>query len=323
MKLIIKYILGIAVTAAVFAVCVVFGSGNFVEDAQNAMSNIVFTVRLPRVICVALIGAGLSICGVAMQGLLRNPLADGTTLGVSSGASLGAVIAIVIGGALPAALSGAGTVVFAMLFAFGSLALIMGLAYRLDTSLSTNTIILVGVVFGMFASALISLLIAMFPEHVQTITFWTMGSVTGVNYQQCAMLAVLIGVGLIIVAPLTRDLNALAIGEENASHLGVNVRRSKVLLMLATAIMIGGCVSVAGTIGFVGLVVPHISRMIVGPNNRRVLPFAIFFGADFLMLTDLVSRTIIAPKELPIGVITSLIGSVIFIYIFYKQRKRK
>lgn len=310
----------------VFLICSSFGSSGFslIDVNDEALMSVLFDVRLPRVLAVGLIGAILSICGVAMQGLLRNPLADGTTLGVSSGASLGAVIAIVALSIFPTQLFAFGNacvIIFSMAFSFLSFILIMSLSYKVDSRLSTNTIILVGVVFSMFASSFVSLLVSLFPENAKTITFWTMGSVAGIGIDKCAMLFAFLLIGFIVLFVNSTELNTFAIGEENASHLGVNVRKTKFIIMIIVSVLIGACVSVSGTIGFVGLVVPHISRLIIGPNHKKLLPFSLFFGSSFLMLTDLLSRTIIAPKELPIGVITSLIGAIVFAIVFYKQRK--
>ena len=281
---------------------------------------VLFSVRLPRVLCVALTGAALSLCGAAMQGLLRNPLADGSTLGVSSGASLGAVTALALGITLPGLPYG-GTVGMAILFAFLSLLIILGLAYALDRSLSTNSIILIGVIFSMFASSLISLLIAFSGEKLRTITFWTMGSLAGSHFHHAALLggALLVCGGWILSR--SRELNAFAVGEENARHVGVSVRRVKLEIMIAVSVLIGACVAIGGTIGFVGLVTPHMTRMLTGPNHKRLLPASLFLGAVFLLLADLTARTLLSPIELPIGVVTSLIGSLVFVVIFYRSRK--
>ncbi|NCB04990.1 MAG: iron ABC transporter permease, partial [Clostridia bacterium] len=268
--------------------------------------SILLSVRLPRVLCVALTGASLSLCGAAMQGLLRNPLADGSTLGVSSGAALGAVLAIALGVRFPA-LPFAGTMVLAMAFAFVSLLLILSLAYGLDRSLSTNTIILIGVIFTMFVHSLMSLILTFAGEKLKTITFWTLGSLSGSGYENVlTLLCALIVCGGVLLCR-ARELNAFALGEESARHLGVNVRREKLTVLIAVSALIGVCVSIGGTIGFVGLVMPHMTRMIVGPNHRRLLPASMFAGAVFLMLCDLVGRTVANPLELPIGVVTSLI----------------
>ena len=259
--------------------------------------NIIVNVRLPRVMNVALVGASLSLCGAAMQGLLRNPLADGSTLGVSAGASLGAVIALALGVTIPGSDYG-GTMLMAMAFAFLSLTLILSLAYALDHSLATNSIILIGVIFSMFVSSVINLILSFVNDQVRSIAFWTMGSLSGTGYPHTRILS----------------LALLLCG-------GVNVRRVKLAVLVTVSVLIGVCVSVSGSIGFVGLVVPHAARMIAGPNHRRLLPASMFAGAIFLLLADLIARTLLSPVELSIGVVTSLVGAVAFVVIFYRARK--
>lgn len=330
------YILFTAVTLAVMLLCICVGSvmlppmdtlevlWNGLTGAQGPVNemaaNIILPVRLPRVLCVALVGASLSLCGGAMQGLLKNPLADGTTLGVSSGASLGAVTAIAFGISLPG-FPFAGSMVMAVLFAFGSLALILSLAYKLDSSLSTNTIILIGVIFSMFASSISSLIITFAGDKIKTITFWTMGSLQGSSYENAMVLLAALALFGGLVIGCGRELNAFAVGEDNARNIGVNVRRVKLTVLICISVLIGVCVSVSGTIGFVGLVTPHMLRSITGPNHRRLLPATLFGGACFLMLSDLLARTLLNPRELPLGVVTSFVGSMMFIYIFYMSRK--
>ena len=330
-----EYLLFSAAALAAMLLCICLGSvdlplsdtlavlramlgGGALPDTLAA--SIVPTVRLPRVLCVALTGASLSLAGAAMQGLLKNPLADGSTLGVSSGAALGAVLAIAFGFSLPG-FSFAGTTVAAIVFAFGSLLVILGLSYKLDRSLSTNTIILIGVIFSMFVSSLMSIVITFAADKLQQITFWTMGSLRGSSLQNAAMLAVsLLACGAVIFLH-AEILNAFAVGEENARHVGVNVRRAKLVLLIAVSVLIGVCVSIGGSIGFVGLVTPHMTRLLVGPNHKRLLPASFFGGAIFLMLCDLVCRVLLRPLELPIGVVTSLVGAVVFVFIFYRSRK--
>jgi len=323
-------------TLAVLALCVAVGSvriplpemiafftrlfgGSAVRPDSGAFSSIL-AVRLPRVVCVALTGAALSVCGGAMQGLLRNPLADGSTLGVSSGASLGAVIAIAFGISIPG-VPFAGTVIMAMLFAFVSLMLILTLAYRLDFSLSTNTIILVGVIYSMFVSSIIAFITILAADKVKQITFWTMGSLSGSGLPDALALTVALVICGGVLITHARELNAFAVGEDNARHIGVNVERVKLVMMITVSALIGVCVSIGGTIGFVGLVTPHMIRMISGPNHKRLLPACAFGGASFLMLADLAARVILNPLELPIGVVTSFTGALLFIYIFYTSRR--
>ncbi len=334
-----EYVLFAAVTAAILFLCVCLGSvsipfkealSTFLAGARHLFgqdkaptgfaASILLSVRLPRVICVALVGASLALSGATMQGLLKNPLADGSTLGVSSGAALGAVIAIAFNISFPA-LPFAGTMVMAVVFAFLSLTLILSMAYRLDYSLSTNTIILIGVIFSMFVSSLISIIVTFAADRIQHITFWTMGSLSGASYNNAAVLGVALLIFGAIIFRHARELNAFAVGEENARHIGVDIRRVKLTLLITVSGLIGVCVSIGGTIGFVGLVTPHMVRMLTGPNHRRLLPASFFGGASFLMLADLVARTLLNPRELPIGVVTSLVGAVVFVVIFYRRRK--
>ncbi|MDL2214523.1 iron ABC transporter permease [Clostridia bacterium OttesenSCG-928-O13] len=330
----VEYLIFAAVTLAVFVLCVCVGSVTvppgetfaairdslFGSAASGGNPSIIVSVRLPRVVCVALVGASLSLCGASMQGLLRNPLADGSTLGVSSGASLGAVIAIAFGISIPG-FPASGSMPMAMLFAFCSLVLILGLANRLDYSLATNTIILIGVVFSMFASSLTSLVVTFAGDKVKNIVFWTMGSLAGSNWENVIALFIALVVCGFVMFRYARELNAFSIGEDNARHVGIDVKRVKYTILIAVSILIGVSVSIGGTIGFVGLVIPHITRMVTGPNHRRLLPASLFTGAVFLMLADLVSRVLLRPRELPIGVVTSMVGAVVFVYIFYSTRK--
>lgn len=330
-----EYVIFGAAAIAVFFLCICIGSVNIsLGDTLSAIlrsihnlpaedgvsDSVILFVRLPRVICVALEGAALALCGAAMQGLLQNPLADGTTIGVSSGAALGAVLAIALG-ANTSIVSGIGTVAMAMAFAFLSLVLILTLAYKLDFSLSTYTIILIGVIFSMFSNSIVSFITTFAGEKVKTIVFWTMGSMAGSSYGNALLLlSALLLFGTVILSH-PQELNAFAIGENNARHIGVNVKKVKFMILIAVAGLIGVSVSVAGSIGFVGLVIPHITRMLVGPNHKRLLPASLFSGAVFLMLADLISRVALSPLELPIGVITSFVGSIVFVYIFYFKRK--
>ena len=324
-------VLWTGLTLGVFALCVSLGSVNISlgdvwrsvfggEVSRETYRAIVLRTRLPRVLCAGIMGAALSLCGAAMQGLLRNPLADGSTLGVSSGAALGAALSIVLGITVPG-FETAGPAAMAMLFSFGSLMLILALAYGIDRNFATHNIILIGVIFTMLVSALLSILITFSADKLRSITYWTMGSLSGKSYEQDALLLgglILFGVPLLLQA---RELNAFAVGEENACHVGVPVRRVKLTVMICASALIGICVSIGGSVAFVGLIIPHMTRLVTGPNHRRLLPLSMFAGAVFLMLADLTARSILSPLELPIGVVTSLIGALTFIAIFYRSRK--
>lgn len=330
-----EYLLFALAAIAALVVCICLGSVNVplkdtIEVFRRAIfgldmpkelpSSIILTVRLPRVLCVALTGASLALSGAAMQGLLKNPLADGSTLGVSSGASLGAVVAIAFGISFKA-VPFAGTTIMAVLFAFLSLLIILALAYRLDFSLSTNTIILIGVIYSMFVSSAMSILITFSSSRLHQITFWTMGSLNGSTYLNALVLfdAFVVFGGVLFAH--ARELNAFAIGEDNARSVGVNVKRTKLTVLICVSVLIGICVSIGGSIGFVGLVTPHAARFVAGPNHKRLLPASAFAGAIFLMLCDLAARMLFRPLELNIGVVTSFIGAIAFIIVFYRARK--
>ena len=280
--------------------------------------SILLSVRLPRVLCVALAGASLSICGAAMQGLLKNSLADGSTLGVSSGASLGAALSIALNLHFPG-LPFSASMIMASLFAFLSLIIILSLAFHLDRSLSTSTIILIGIVYSMFISSILSLVVTLASERLRQITFWTMGSLASGSYHNAAILAAALLVCSVILISLSDALNAFAIGEENARSIGIDVRTARLLVLVTVSVLTGICVSIGGTIAFAGLVTPHMLRLVVGPNHRRLLPACLFGGAVFLMLADLAARVLLRPMELPIGVVTSFIGAILFVTIYYRS----
>ena len=331
-----EYLAFIAAVLITFVFCISIGSVRLpLGDIFGYFSNMfwnsgyeyiirtapqILTVRIPRVICVLLSGVSLALCGCAMQGLLKNPLAEGSTMGVSSGAALGAIVAIAFDISIPF-ISLASATVMAMIFAFGSIMLILGLAYKLDYSLSTNTIILLGVIYSMFISSIIMFITTFASEKIRSITFWTMGSLQGSTYTEALiLLTVLIIAGGVILIK-AEELNAFAIGEDNARSIGIDVRKTRLVVLIAVSALIGTCVSIGGSIGFVGLVVPHMTRMIVGPNHRRLLPATVFAGACFLMIMDLIARTVLRPLELPIGAVTSMIGAVMFVFIFANTRR--
>ena len=207
--------------------------------------------------------------------------------------------------------------VTAILFALGSLILILSLSYAADRGMSTQTILLMGVVFSMFATSAISLLTAFSGEKLRSITFWTMGSLSGAGFTEVwILLGALVIFGGVLLSR-SDELNAFALGEDAARHMGVAVRR----VLVSVAALIGICVSIGGSIGFVGLIVPHAARLFTGASHRRVMPLSLFMGAAFLMLADLLARTVVSPVELPIGVVTSLVGAVAFVAIFFRRRR--
>lgn len=289
-------------------------------EADETLTNIVMNIRLPRVLLAGLVGASLAIAGAAFQGLLRNPLADPYTLGISSGASLGAVLTLFLNISLP--FFGLYTLpTLSVLFSLITIFCVLTFARKMDRSMKVETIILTGIIFSSFLSAFISLMIALTGEELRQIISWLMGSVSMRGWNYIAIILPFFIVGSLVLMMNTHELNAMTFGEERARHLGVNVQRRKMLILVAGSILTGAAVAVSGTIGFVGLVIPHLVRRIWGPDHKHLLPLSLIVGSGFLILADLVARTIIAPSELPIGVITSLIGAPAFAFILLKRRR--
>lgn len=284
--------------------------------ADMWQSPIFWNLRMPRIVLSALVGAALSVCGAAYQSVFRNPLTDPYVLGISSGASLGAAIAILLG-------------LEAYLLGVGACALVSGLLtilviYRIASignRMHTTTLLLTGVCITFLMSALISFLMVLRQDKMDSIIFWTMGSFASASWTDVAIVAPLVAIGIGVVLYHCRDLNLLLAGSETAKSLGVEVERVKKVLLLATTLMVAFCVSTCGVIGFVGLVVPHCIRLVSGPDNRRIVPYAIVVGALFLLLCDTMARTLLMPAELPVGSLTALVGAPLFIYLLYKNKK--
>lgn len=290
--------------------------------ADSMYTNIVMNIRLPRVVLAGLVGAALAIAGAAFQGLLRNPLADPYTLGVSSGASVGAVITLFYQLSLP--LVGMYTLpLLSIVCAFITVILVLSFARSIDRTMKVETIILTGIIFSSFLGAFISLMIALSGEELRQIIGWLLGSVSMRGWSFVQIILPFLLVGSLILFWNARELNAIAFGEERAKHLGVNVGPRKVAVLASSSVLTGAAVAVSGTIGFVGLVIPHLVRIVWGPDHKHLLPLSVLAGASFLILADLVARTIIDPAELPIGVITALIGAPVFAVILIRRKLGK
>jgi iron complex transport system permease protein len=289
-------------------------------DAAGPAGDIVRRIRLPRVAAAALVGACLSLAGVCFQALLRNPLADPFVLGISGGAALGGVAVMSLGalagigaGAAPAA---------AFAGALGATFLLFGVAgWR--GRLSATTLLLTGVVFNAFASAAIVFLASLGGLSEGTgIFLWLIGTLSAARGAMLGALAGLLLAGLACALPLARALDLLALGEDTAAQLGVAVERTKRLLLLATALVVGGAVSVSGLIGFVGLIVPHALRLLFGPDHRLLVPASVLGGGAFLVLCDALARIVLPGRELPVGAITSLVGGPLFLVLLRRQGGR-
>ena len=325
--LILSILLGISigtVSVPIFTIIQIIMSKLFgfisLDQIDPMFSSIVLNIRLPRVILAGIVGASLAIAGAAFQGLLRNPLADPYTLGVSSGASLGAVLTLFFNLSIP--IIGSFTLpLLSILFSWVTIFLVLAFARKIERSMRVETIILTGIIFSSFLGAIISLMIALTGDELRQIIGWLLGSVSMRGWEYIKIILPFFVLGSVILIFNTKELNAMSFGEERAHHLGVNVQRRKLMILTAGSILTGAAVAVSGTIGFVGLVIPHLSRLVWGPDHRHLLPLSIITGSGFLILADLISRTIISPTELPIGVITALFGAPVFAVILL-QRKR-
>ncbi|WP_438943101.1 FecCD family ABC transporter permease [Nonomuraea aridisoli] len=276
----------------------------------------VWQFRLPRTLLAALAGAGLALAGALMQVTVRNPLAEPYILGVSSGASVGAVLVIVFGSA---ALGGLSLNVAAFAGALAACVAVGALA-RKDGALSPMRMILAGVALGTLLSAVTSYLtISTDAQNVVSVLFFLLGSVSAASMPSLIGPAVALVVAGVIAALLARSLNALLTGDESAVSLGVNASRLRGLLLVVASLLTGTVVSVAGGIGFVGLVIPHIARIAVGADHRRMLPVTVLGGAVFLMIADLLARTVAAPTEIPLGILTAFVGAPFFLWLMRRN----
>jgi iron complex transport system permease protein len=281
---------------------------------------ILWEVRLPRLLLAFLVGASLAAVGVALQALLRNPLADPYILGISSGAALGAAMALQFGSAW--AIGGFSAV---QLCAFLFAAATIGAIYRIavaDGRIPVQTLLLAGVIINAILSALI-LFITSLSDSTSAfrLFFWLMGSLAALGYDGLGALAVIVVIGIGVLCAQGRNLNLLSLGEDPAQGLGLDVERIKRVIFVTTALLTGAVVAVSGLIGFVGMIVPHAVRMVLGPDHRLLLPASALVGGIFLAVADTVARSLWAPTELPVGVITALCGGPFFIYLLMSHRK--
>ncbi len=287
---------------------------------------IIEQIRMPRTLMGLLVGATLALTGAAMQGLFRNPLADPGLIGVSSGAALGAALVIVLGGTLLAQLPTAVLPYVTVLGAFLGGVATTWLVYRLGQSVqgtSVASMLLAGIAIAAISGAVIGLLSYLADDAMlRTLTFWNMGTLGGASYERVAVLALCCALVWWRLPRQASALNALLLGESEARHLGVDVERVKRELVLLTALGVGACVAVAGLIGFVGLVVPHLVRLLLGADHRRVLPASMLLGAGLLLLADVVARLVVSPAELPIGIITAVLGAPFFLALLLRAQRR-
>ncbi|MDI6794392.1 MAG: iron chelate uptake ABC transporter family permease subunit [bacterium] len=295
-------------------------SGSLIQpDWSSIQETIVVDIRTPRVILAVLVGMGLAIAGAAMQGLFRNPMAEPYVLGMSSGAACGAALAIVLGvGKIFGSLSIPG---LAFIGATTTIFVVYNIA-RTEGRVPIETLLLAGIAVGFFLHAVVSFLkIIASHEALRDVVLWLMGSFALATWGDVKMVIapILLGVGLLYL--FSRELNVLQFGEETAMHLGMEVETVKRILLVASALVTAVAVSVSGIIGFVGLVIPHVVRLIIGPDHRILLPASALCGGIFLVLCDVLARTVVQPTEIPIGIITAAIGAPYFVYLLRRRKK--
>jgi iron complex transport system permease protein len=290
-----------------------------IGSSHDPVASIVWRIRLPRSLLAGIVGGCLALAGLGFQAITRNPLADPSVLGVSSGASFGVTVAMLLGWAGPTAHPALGTV-----FAFAG-ALVAAVAVyavaRVDGRLPMTTLLLSGVIVGLFFTSCVMLVtVLLAAAELQGVVMWLMGSLGPASVESLVLLAAILGLGVTVLSRQATRLNLMALGEEPALQLGVETERVKRIVFVTASLTTGAAIAAAGSIGFVGLIVPHAARLVLGPDNRTLVPASALFGAAFLILADLAARTVAAPMELPVGVVTSFCGAPLFVYLLRTRR---
>ncbi|UCD08345.1 MAG: iron chelate uptake ABC transporter family permease subunit [Dehalococcoidales bacterium] len=291
---------------------------DFPPDWTSSTETILLNIRLPRIILAGLIGAALSVAGATYQGLFRNPLADPYLIGAAQGAALGAVIGFL----LPIEFSAMGFGLIPILAFTGavvSVAVVYILA-RVGKTVPVTTLILAGVALGALWGSIYSYLIIISGDKIHGIIFWVMGSFSLSEWSEVSAVLPYMAIGIIVILLYSRSLNVMQLDEEQAKQLGINVERTKLILLAAATLITAAAVSFVGTIGFVGIIIPHAVRLIWGLDHRFLLPLSVLTGAIFLILADLIARTVMAPTEIPIGIITALCGVPFFLYLLRRRK---
>ena len=304
----------LTVLALLLVVCA--GASIFVGPADDVDWNIIRQLRLPRVLLAVIVGFGLATAGVVLQGVLRNPLADPFILGTSSAATAGVMVAGLLG-----LRSGPYSIyLFALAFALLSIVLVYKIA-QTQGKTPVQTLILAGVIVSLFFNAWVFVFFSVFHREEHNVLFFLLGTLTEGETLKITVSSLLILVGMAVSWILSRDLNLLTQGEAAAFHLGLRVEVSKKILFATASMMVAAAVAVAGMIGFVGLIIPHMMRMMTGPNHKTLIPASALGGATFLVLADALARTVYAPLEIPVGAITALIGSPYFVYLLRSRQR--
>ena len=281
--------------------------------------NIVLVIRMPRVLLGLLVGASLGLAGVTSQGVFKNPMADPYILGISSGAALGAALVIIIGVGTTLFSYGivAGAFAGALLGAF----LVFNIA-RVRNKFPVETLLLSGIAVSAFFSAVTYFLMYISGQKLNQIVFWVMGALWNASWEDVIIIAPFLLIGTGVIYAYARDLNIMLLGEESAAHLGTDVSKVKTILLIASSLLAAAAVSVSGIIGFVGLIIPHMMRLILGPDHRVLIPASLLAGAMFLTLADTFARMVMQPSEMPVGILTAVIGAPFFVYLLARKKRK-
>lgn len=288
------------------------------SSSEKLLDYIIVDLRLPKIVVGIVAGFALAVCGVAMQALLKNPLADPYTTGVSSGAGFGATLAIVMG----ASLASNEYAIVANAFLFSLIPTVAIVLVSKIRNTSPTTMIMAGIAIMYLFNALTTIIkLWGDPDSLGAVLEWQVGSIGGIEWKDVPLMVIVTAIGCLIVQLMSRKLNVLATGEENAKALGINVNRMRTILLVLSALVAATVVSYTGIIGFIGLVAPHVSRLVIGADNRYLVPASALFGAALLIASDIIGKTIVAPGVLPVGVITAFLGAPLFLWLIIRSRR--
>ena len=292
------------------------------DGVEPMMDSIFWTIRMPRAVMAFLVGGALSMSGACMQALLQNPLASSYTLGVSSGASLGAALVLILEISIPV-LSGFMLPFAGFVFGLATVVIALMLTSAIDKSVSNTTVVLIGMVLSLFVNGMMNLLSTLNADHSKQLILWMMGSFSARGWKHCAVLFPVCIVCFIVLMLMSRKMDIMSFGDLQAQAMGVDAKKTKIVAILVCSLLTGVSVAFTGVIGFIDLAAPHVVRKIFGPSHKLVIPMSFIYGGAFMALCDLISRTLLSPREIPVGAVTALIGAPFFAYVFFASRRKR
>lgn len=292
------------------------------DGVEPMMDSIFWTIRMPRAVMAFLVGGALSMSGACMQALLQNPLASSYTLGVSSGASLGAALVLILEISIPV-LSGFMLPFAGFVFGLATVVIALMLTSAIDRSVSNTTVVLIGMVLSLFVNGMMNLLSTLNADHSKQLILWMMGSFSARGWKHCAILFPVCVAGFVCLMLMSRKMDIMSFGDLQAQAMGVDAKKTKIVSILVCSLLTGVSVAFTGVIGFIDLAAPHVVRKIFGPSHKLVIPMSFIYGGAFMALCDLISRTLLSPREIPVGAVTALIGAPFFAYVFFASRRKR